>query len=135
MGEKNKRDEQTTTERGEEMTKEEMEQVSNETLADYMTPKRGNEFSQAPWDSNVTNHDLAMAEIARRVRNGMYWQPMTEDAVFEDGGKYLLRYDDGSCEALKWEEYDGCFREGRGGMTWQPDEFTDYARITEPEPN
>ena len=111
------------------MTKEEMEQVSNETLADYMTPKRGNEFSQAPWDFNVTNHDLAMAEIARRVRNGMYWQPMTEDAVFDRSESMLFRlakYDTTDASGI----YHGTYLDMV--ETYRPF-ITHYARITEPK--
>lgn len=115
------------------MSKEEMEQISNETLADYMTPKRGDQFSQSPWDFNATNHDLAMAEIARRLRDGMYWQPMTSESKFEDGEAYLLRdREDGGAVLGSWQQYPYGFSIKAERYLEDRKQYTHYARITEP---
>jgi hypothetical protein len=69
-----------------------------------------------------------------RLTNGMHWLPMTPDAVFEDGGTYLLREKDDCLFVAKYDGSEGLFFQVDVSRVGETREFIkDYARITEPK--
>lgn len=72
-------------------------------------------------------------EGARRLRDGMYWQPMTSESKFEDGEAYLLRErEDGGAVLGSWQQYPYGFSIKAERYLEDRKQYTHYARITEP---
>lgn len=67
------------------------------------------------------------------VNEGMHWLPMSDDAVFEDEVKYIIRRKQGYVEAMVYNEYERAFY-CAGFDDWLTrGTITHYARITEPK--
>jgi len=126
------------------LTPSEIQTMTNDALAEYITPRNGNQYYSPPFEFNVTNHDIAIAEIAHRLRTSMHWLPMTPDAMFEDGelvlcreklfGDYLsLMYDKGSNGFDHSAARCGSSYCVRDDGYYDRTELTHYARITEPK--
>ena len=70
--------------------------------------------------------------LVKRIQEGMHWLPMTPDAVFEDGGKYLVAMVNANgCFIDKMAYADGNF--WVNDDEWERIHFSHYARITEPK--
>ena len=70
--------------------------------------------------------------LVKRIQEGMHWLPMSDDAVFEDGVRYLIICNGQTtpivCEFI---EHGGYFYAYNVGISTP--NITHYARITEPK--
>lgn len=81
--------------------------------------------------------DLQDKEIVKGLENQgwMHWLPMTHDAVFEDGGAYLVEsVHDGLLFAVEYGGYDAKFHLPLDVIEpFSTKDISHYARITEPK--